>query len=210
MVMGATDGLYLRAAGIPTYGVQGFFYDRDDIRFHGRDERVKVQSFYEGQTFLYELVKRLTGGQSSVDGGPGTPTQTRPARVDFGRLFHDSSCQDRRASGAVEAGGRSWIAYLGWWPARSRPQDAVVGCIPAGERARPKRPASGSAPVPDGRRWCGYPHPHTHRPLPGSNLIAPGPGVGLTVPLRSPKRVCTRSAGSLIQRRDCGRGLPAA
>ena len=60
MVMGATDGLYLRGAGIPTYGVQGFFYDRDDIRFHGRDERLKVQSFYEGQTFLYELVKRLT------------------------------------------------------------------------------------------------------------------------------------------------------
>src|SRR5439155_25058775 len=64
MVMGATDGLYLRAAGIPTYGVQGFFYDRDDIRFHGRDERLKVRSFYEGQTFLYELVKRLTSGHS--------------------------------------------------------------------------------------------------------------------------------------------------
>ncbi len=61
MVMGATDGLYLRSAGIPTYGVQGFFYDRNDIRFHGRDERLKVQSFYEGQTFLYELVKRLSG-----------------------------------------------------------------------------------------------------------------------------------------------------
>jgi acetylornithine deacetylase/succinyl-diaminopimelate desuccinylase-like protein len=61
MVMGGTDGRYLRAAGIPTYGVQGIFYDRDDIRFHGRDERVKVQSFYEGQTFLYELVKKLTG-----------------------------------------------------------------------------------------------------------------------------------------------------
>jgi acetylornithine deacetylase/succinyl-diaminopimelate desuccinylase-like protein len=60
MVMGATDGMYLRAAGIPTYGVQGVFYDRDDIRFHGRDERVRVQSFYEGQTFLYELVKRLS------------------------------------------------------------------------------------------------------------------------------------------------------
>jgi acetylornithine deacetylase/succinyl-diaminopimelate desuccinylase-like protein len=60
MVMGATDGLYLREAGIPTYGVQGIFYDRDDIRFHGRDERVKVQSFYEAQTFLYELVKRLS------------------------------------------------------------------------------------------------------------------------------------------------------
>jgi len=62
MVMGGTDGMYLRAAGIPTYGVQGIFHDRGDIRFHGRDERVKVQSFYEGQTFLYELVKRLTGG----------------------------------------------------------------------------------------------------------------------------------------------------
>src|SRR5689334_7967742 len=60
MVMGGTDGSYLRPAGIPTYGVQGIFYDRDDIRFHGRDERVKVQSFYEAQTFLYELVKRLS------------------------------------------------------------------------------------------------------------------------------------------------------
>ena len=62
MVMGATDGLYLRVAGVPTYGVQGFFFDRDDIRFHGRDERMNIQSFYEGQTFLYELVKSLAQG----------------------------------------------------------------------------------------------------------------------------------------------------
>jgi acetylornithine deacetylase/succinyl-diaminopimelate desuccinylase-like protein len=60
MVMGATDGLYLRVAGIPTYGIQGFFMDREDIRFHGRDERMPVQSFYEGQQFLYELVKALS------------------------------------------------------------------------------------------------------------------------------------------------------
>ena len=60
MVMGATDGAYLRSAGIPCYGIQGFFMDRDDIRFHGRDERMSVQSFYEGQAFLYELVKRLS------------------------------------------------------------------------------------------------------------------------------------------------------
>jgi acetylornithine deacetylase/succinyl-diaminopimelate desuccinylase-like protein len=59
MVMGATDGKYLREAGIPTYGIQGIFFDRDDIRFHGRDERVLVQSFYEGQAFLYDLVKTL-------------------------------------------------------------------------------------------------------------------------------------------------------
>jgi len=57
----ATDGKYLRAAGIPTYGVQGIFIDRDDVRSHGRDERIRVQSFYEGQTFLYELVMALAG-----------------------------------------------------------------------------------------------------------------------------------------------------
>lgn len=60
MVMGATDGRSLRIAGIPTYGIQGIFIDRDDVRFHGRDERILVQSFYEGQAFLYDLVKALT------------------------------------------------------------------------------------------------------------------------------------------------------
>ena len=60
MVMGATDGKALRIAGIPTYGVQGIFFDRDDIRFHGRDERLGVQSFYEGQAFLYDLVRTLS------------------------------------------------------------------------------------------------------------------------------------------------------
>ncbi len=60
MVMGATDGRSLRGAGIPTYGVQGFFFDRDDIRFHGRDERIRVESFFEGHAFLYDLVKQLS------------------------------------------------------------------------------------------------------------------------------------------------------
>ena len=64
MATGTSDGKYLRAAGIPTYGVQGFFGDRDDVRAHGRDERMLVRSFYEGQTFLYELVKELSGGSA--------------------------------------------------------------------------------------------------------------------------------------------------
>ena len=59
MVMGGTDGMYLRAQGIPTYGVQGIFMEREDFRAHGRDERVLVKSFYDGQAFLYELVKQL-------------------------------------------------------------------------------------------------------------------------------------------------------
>ena len=60
MAVGGSDGRYLRSAGIPTYGVQGFFIDRDDVRAHGRDERMLVRSFYEGQTFLYEFVKALS------------------------------------------------------------------------------------------------------------------------------------------------------
>ena len=60
MAVGGSDGRYLRLAGIPTYGVQGFFQDRDDVRAHGRDERMLVRSFHEGQTFLYEFVKALS------------------------------------------------------------------------------------------------------------------------------------------------------
>jgi acetylornithine deacetylase/succinyl-diaminopimelate desuccinylase-like protein len=49
----------LRMAGIPTYGLQGIFMDRDDMRMHGQDERLGIKQFYEAQTFLYELVKAL-------------------------------------------------------------------------------------------------------------------------------------------------------
>src|SRR3984885_9566185 len=63
MSTGATDGRYLRVAGVPTYGVSGFFGDRDDVRAHGRDERMNVNSFYEGQAFLYQLVEGLSAGQ---------------------------------------------------------------------------------------------------------------------------------------------------
>jgi acetylornithine deacetylase/succinyl-diaminopimelate desuccinylase-like protein len=60
MSTGATDGLYLRNASIPTYGVSGFFVDVDDNRAHGRDERLGVKQFYEGREFLYRLVKALS------------------------------------------------------------------------------------------------------------------------------------------------------
>jgi acetylornithine deacetylase/succinyl-diaminopimelate desuccinylase-like protein len=59
MSTGATDGLYLRNAGIPTYGIDGTFADIDDIRAHGRDERVGVKQFYEGLEFQYALIKSL-------------------------------------------------------------------------------------------------------------------------------------------------------
>jgi acetylornithine deacetylase/succinyl-diaminopimelate desuccinylase-like protein len=54
---GATDGKALTAGGIPTYGVQGIFYEPDLGRIHGLNERVGVTSLYEGRDFLYKLVK---------------------------------------------------------------------------------------------------------------------------------------------------------
>ncbi|VIO81401.1 M20/M25/M40 family metallo-hydrolase [Bradyrhizobium ivorense] len=63
MSTGATDGSYLRNAGIPTYGHSGLASDVDDNRIHGKDERVLVKSFYEGQEYLYRLVKMLAGGK---------------------------------------------------------------------------------------------------------------------------------------------------
>ena len=59
MGTGATDGLYLRNAGIPTYGVDGIFYDIDDDRAHGKDERVGVKQYFEGLEFQYRLIKAL-------------------------------------------------------------------------------------------------------------------------------------------------------
>jgi acetylornithine deacetylase/succinyl-diaminopimelate desuccinylase-like protein len=59
MSTGATDGLFYRNVGVPVYGVSGIFSDLEDNRAHGRDERVKVDSFYEGQEFLYRLVRDL-------------------------------------------------------------------------------------------------------------------------------------------------------
>ena len=60
METGATDGLYLRNAGMPVYGVSGVALDADDIRAHGRDERIRVGAFYTGLEFTYQLVKALT------------------------------------------------------------------------------------------------------------------------------------------------------
>jgi acetylornithine deacetylase/succinyl-diaminopimelate desuccinylase-like protein len=63
MSTGATDGRWLRSAGIPTYGVSGLFGDPSDSRAHGRDERMLVKSYFDGQEFLNRLVHRLAGGK---------------------------------------------------------------------------------------------------------------------------------------------------
>ncbi|HEU4885039.1 MAG TPA: M20/M25/M40 family metallo-hydrolase [Longimicrobium sp.] len=60
MGIGATDSLYFRAAGIPMYGASGLFLDVDDVRAHAPNERILIQSYYEGQEFLYRLVHALS------------------------------------------------------------------------------------------------------------------------------------------------------
>jgi len=59
METGASDGLYLRNAGMPVYGMSGVMLDADDIRAHGKDERIGVREYYAGAEFTYRLVKAL-------------------------------------------------------------------------------------------------------------------------------------------------------
>jgi acetylornithine deacetylase/succinyl-diaminopimelate desuccinylase-like protein len=62
MSAGATDGSFLRDAGIPTYGHSGMAIEIGDSGIHGKDERVPIKSFYQGNEYLYRLVKMLSGG----------------------------------------------------------------------------------------------------------------------------------------------------
>jgi acetylornithine deacetylase/succinyl-diaminopimelate desuccinylase-like protein len=60
MSTGATDGKYLRIRGIPVYGISGMFGDIDDVRAHGRDERIGVREFADGVEFMYRFIKALS------------------------------------------------------------------------------------------------------------------------------------------------------
>jgi acetylornithine deacetylase/succinyl-diaminopimelate desuccinylase-like protein len=60
MSTGATDGKYTRIAGIPTYGISCMFFELNDSRAHGKDERVGIQDFYDGVDFNYNLVRELS------------------------------------------------------------------------------------------------------------------------------------------------------
>ncbi|MDP9041262.1 MAG: M20/M25/M40 family metallo-hydrolase [Bacteroidota bacterium] len=60
MGVGASDGKYLRAEGMPTYGISGVFLDVDDFRMHAKDERIRVDDFYDGLNYNYEIIKAFT------------------------------------------------------------------------------------------------------------------------------------------------------
>jgi len=60
MATGASDSIYTMSVGLPTYGISGIAVDRDDIRAHGKDERLGVESFYKGVDFYYRYLKAVT------------------------------------------------------------------------------------------------------------------------------------------------------
>jgi acetylornithine deacetylase/succinyl-diaminopimelate desuccinylase-like protein len=60
METGASDSIYTIAAGLPSYGINGVAIDQDDIRAHGKDERVRATSYYDGVEFYYRYLKALT------------------------------------------------------------------------------------------------------------------------------------------------------
>ena len=60
MSTGASDGRYLRIAGIPTYGIACMFFELDDNRAHGKDERIEAKDFYDGVEVSYRLIKNLS------------------------------------------------------------------------------------------------------------------------------------------------------
>jgi acetylornithine deacetylase/succinyl-diaminopimelate desuccinylase-like protein len=63
METGASDGKITSQAGLPTYGINGIAIDINDMRAHGKDERVAVDSYYQGVEFYYRYVMMLSGGK---------------------------------------------------------------------------------------------------------------------------------------------------
>ena len=60
MSPGASDSIYTRAAGLPSYGIDGMFDDLDDARAHGRDERIGATAFAEELEFTYRLMRAMS------------------------------------------------------------------------------------------------------------------------------------------------------
>jgi acetylornithine deacetylase/succinyl-diaminopimelate desuccinylase-like protein len=63
---GATDGQFLGAAGIPTYGIGALFFDPDLGNIHGLNERLRVDALYDGRDYLYELVRTLAATEGTI------------------------------------------------------------------------------------------------------------------------------------------------
>lgn len=77
--VGASDSVPLRLVGIPSYGVQGMFFDIEDAnQQHGPNERVGVREFYEGVEFTNRLMRILTQDSSTMLSSRGRQESAAP------------------------------------------------------------------------------------------------------------------------------------
>jgi acetylornithine deacetylase/succinyl-diaminopimelate desuccinylase-like protein len=67
MSTGATDGAYVRNAGIPVYAVSAIAEDPNDMRAHGQDERIGVQAFNEANEYWYRLIRAFATQPGDAD-----------------------------------------------------------------------------------------------------------------------------------------------
>jgi acetylornithine deacetylase/succinyl-diaminopimelate desuccinylase-like protein len=61
MENGASDSIYFAQAGIPCYGYSAIALERDDVRAHGKDERLPVDSYWKSLDFFYPFLKAVGG-----------------------------------------------------------------------------------------------------------------------------------------------------
>lgn len=100
---GATDGLFYRAAGIPTYGISETFIRAEDQYAHGLDERIPVQSFYDGLDHWHRIIMTLAAPPSSA---PAPPIGGASAVVDCGKLIDGLGDSPRGPQRVRIEGGR--------------------------------------------------------------------------------------------------------
>src|SRR5262249_48270011 len=70
MDAGASDSKFTRSAGIPSYGAISNFFDLEDLRAHGQDERIKADRFAEGGEFAYRLMKAFSAAPQVAQASP--------------------------------------------------------------------------------------------------------------------------------------------
>lgn len=135
MVTGATDGRFLRASGVPTYGVSGIFSVPSETNAHGRDEKLRVKSFYDGLEFLDQLVRRLAAAPHV------SAVQYRShAGVEF--RAQDDSGAVARAERALAADPRNvdTLIALGLAQAGARQYHDAIRTFSRGMRIAPANP----------------------------------------------------------------------
>ena len=61
MENGASDSIYFAQAGIPCYGYSAIALEVEDVRAHGKDERLPEESFWKSLDFFYAFAKAVGG-----------------------------------------------------------------------------------------------------------------------------------------------------